>query len=329
MTDNNTNEEVLKSKSDFTSEIEDENVNKRVVDSDWDGPSPKPKPKVGGSADGGNEETGDINEIKITVSDQRTPVIILFGARNSGKTMTLIRLTRYLKANEYKVLPVETFREGDKYKKLCKEYSSICNRDLAADSTSIFNFMLLNVIDKFGHSVCQLLEAPGEHYFDPDHPDRDYLRYLHQITSLPNKRVWMIIVELGWGGGKQELRNNYKDRVIAIPSVDKNVAKDKFIFMCNKIDMHPELIPGGNINEKEVFEKILGEYPGIFAPFKNKIPILNWFKKYNFQFVPFSAGTFPPIETGANKGKRTYVQGSDEYPIMLWNAILKAIGKKM
>ena len=327
MADNNTNKEVLKNKSEFTSEIEEDNVNKGFVDPEGDGPSFKPRPKVGGSDDGGNEETGDINEIKIMVTDQRAPVIILFGARNSGKTMTLIRLTRYLKDNEYKVRPVETFRDGDKYKELCKKYSSICNRDLAADSTSIFNFMLLNVIDKFGHSVCQLLEAPGEHYFDPDRPDRDYLRYLYQITSLPNKRVWMIFMELEWKGEKS--RNNYKDRIIDIPSVGKNVAKDKFIFMCNKIDMHPELIPGGNINENAVLEKILGEYPGIFAPFENKIPILNLFKKYNFQFVPFSAGTFPPIETGPNKGNKTYVQGPDEYPEMLWNAILKAIGKKM
>lgn len=48
-----------------------------------------------------DEQTGvdysDPNDVMVTISDLKTPLVILFGPPSCGKTMTLIRLSRYLK----------------------------------------------------------------------------------------------------------------------------------------------------------------------------------------------------------------------------------------
>ena len=49
-----------------------------------------------------NEETKDPNEISITIADQKTPIVVLFGPPSCGKTMTLVRLTRYLRTIGFK-----------------------------------------------------------------------------------------------------------------------------------------------------------------------------------------------------------------------------------
>ena len=58
------------------------------------------------------DEEKDPNRIQVVISDP-APVIILFGARASGKTMTLVRLTRWLKANGYQVEPERNFRPSN------------------------------------------------------------------------------------------------------------------------------------------------------------------------------------------------------------------------
>lgn len=59
-----------------------------------------------------DEEIQDVNAIQVTISDPR-PIVILFGAKTSGKTMTLVRLTRYLRSQGYRVDPDKTFRPSN------------------------------------------------------------------------------------------------------------------------------------------------------------------------------------------------------------------------
>ncbi len=43
------------------------------------------------------DENNDPNAIKVTIEDEKTPIVVLFGPPSSGKTMILVRLTRYLR----------------------------------------------------------------------------------------------------------------------------------------------------------------------------------------------------------------------------------------
>ena len=48
-----------------------------------------------------SEEQNDPNSITVTVSDPNTPIVILYGPPSCGKTMTLVRMTRYLRSKGY------------------------------------------------------------------------------------------------------------------------------------------------------------------------------------------------------------------------------------
>ena len=108
-------------------------------------------------------ELNDPNKINITIADKKTPIVILFGPPSCGKTMTLVRLTRFLKSEGYKINPIKTFRPSydENYKYICENYDAMINQTDAAHSTDRINFMLVEVI-KDGKRICQILEAPGE-----------------------------------------------------------------------------------------------------------------------------------------------------------------------
>ena len=44
-----------------------------------------------------SEELADPNKIVVTIADKDTPIVLLIGPPASGKTMTLVRLARYLR----------------------------------------------------------------------------------------------------------------------------------------------------------------------------------------------------------------------------------------
>ena len=77
------------------------------------------------------EEYNDPNQIRVTIADGKAPLVILFGPPACGKTMTLVRLARYLNKQGYKISPIKTFRPSDdqNYVEICKSenFSRIIN----------------------------------------------------------------------------------------------------------------------------------------------------------------------------------------------------------
>ena len=110
-----------------------------------------------------SEEINDPNKISVTIADKDAPIVILFGPPACGKTMTLVRLTRYLRENGYKIEPIK------------------------------ISFMLVKV-SKNGRTICQILEAPGEYYFNPKAPRSQFPRYFNAIKSSKNRKIWTIMV---------------------------------------------------------------------------------------------------------------------------------------
>ncbi|MDE5561527.1 MAG: hypothetical protein K2J00_07010 [Bacteroidaceae bacterium] len=258
--------------------------------------------------------------IVVTVSDPNTPVVVLFGARTSGKTMTLIRLAKYLEGQGYNIVPDPIFRpdSDSHYQRMCKEFGIIVHSDYAATGTDVMSFMLVKVISPTGRTLCQILEAPGEHYFDADTPNRPFPAYIEKICkSIKNRKTWVFIVEENWGGS-QNVRDLYANK---IQQMQRKIARDRVVFACNKVDQSAHFRPDGHPNVPVIFQNIKNQYPHIFDQYANRNPITSWFKPYNFDFITFSAGAF----NSTGDGRQVYTPGEDIYPQQLWQAIKKNI----
>ena len=263
-------------------------------------------------------ELSDPNSIKVTISDPHTPIVILYGPPSCGKTMTLVRMTRFLVSQGYTVVPEKTFRPtyDDNYKQLCDNFDQMINSNEAASSTTNISFMLVKVL-KNGKPICQLLEAPGEYYFTPNDPNRAYPAYVNQIINSMNRKVWAIMVEPDWSDVSP--RKNYVTRIHNLKTMMSS--RDKVVFVYNKIDLTPFVYGVGQVNTGQAIQNIQNLYPSIFVPFENQIPIIKWFIKYNCEFVPFMTGNYNETLNGGF----TYTEGHPVYAKKLWDAMLKLI----
>lgn len=264
------------------------------------------------------EELNDPNSIKVTVSDPTTPIIVLYGPPSCGKTMTLVRLTRYLVSNGYTVVPDKTFRPAfdHNYKQLCDNFDQMINSNSAAESTTNISFMLVKVL-KNGKPICQLLEAPGEYYFKPDDPHRNYPAYVHEIINSKNRKVWAVMIEPDWSDSTP--RANYVNRISNLKS--RMSSRDKVLFVYNKIDLTPYVRSVGQVNTAEAIRNVQNLYPNIFVPFENQNPITKFFTKYNCEFVPFMTGNYSETMSGGF----AYTEGHPLYAKRLWQVMLKLI----
>lgn len=262
------------------------------------------------------EEYNDPNKIAVTMADQSAPIVVLFGPPACGKTMTMVRLTRYLRSN-YTISPVRDFRPADDghYQQMCDKFRGrIAGSEAAAGNDNI-SFMLIDVLRNAGQRVCQILEAPGECYHHPKFPDKDFFRFVYSIISSPNRKIWVIMVEPNW-------KFDYGLYVEKIKKLRARMRPaDKVIFLYNKIDATDFVRSPGNINTAMAIKDIENHYRGVFEPFKNLNPITRLFKKYNCHFVPFSTGNYHE----ASDGSVMYTEGDDVYPAALWNTIMKCI----
>lgn len=265
------------------------------------------------------EELNDPNKISVTIADKDAPIVILFGPPACGKTMTLVRMTRFLRENGYTITPIRTFRPtyDANYSEICDNFDIMMNQDNAAKSTERISFMLVKV-SKNGKTICQILEAPGEYYFNPKAPKSPFPRYFNAIKSSKNRKIWTIMVEPDWEN--EEDRLNYVDRIKKLKT--QMATKDKTIVIYNKIDKTEFLIDNsGNAHLGLARKNIRDLYPSIFDPFKNTTPIVNWFTPYKLDFTIFQTGDY----SVAKDGTSLFEQGPDVFPRRLWNIIMKHV----
>ena len=262
-------------------------------------------------------ELSDPNSIHVTVSDPDAPLVILFGPPACGKTMTLVRMTSFLKSEGYTVSPIRTFRptSDSNYLEICEKFDETMNSDKAAETTDRISFMLVEVI-RNGHRICQILEAPGEYYFNPQNPTAGFPNYVNTIIASSNRKVWTIMVEPDWIDHTD--RANYVTKIAQLKRSMR--AKDNTIFVLNKIDLTNFVRSVGDINTKAAIAEVKHLYPNIFVPFKNLNPITKLWKDYNCDFVPFQTGYYTRTVSGI-----TYREGPREYCVKLWKCIMNNI----
>lgn len=271
------------------------------------------------------EEIADATKIKVTIADHDAPIVVFFGPFSCGKTMILVRLTRYLKKQGYTVELDPSFRPAydSVYRGLCENFDAIVNSDNAAKSTSHVNFMLVKVKSDTGKTVCQILEGPGESYFSPEVPTAEFPPYVHKIINGNNRKIWAIIVEPCNTNKRMDdvARRNYVSKINKLRTMMG--PRDKAVFVFNKIDESGFVIKKGKVNMNAAVKGVDYLYPGIFAQFKNASPFayLGITKQDDYDFVPFQTGSF----NKAADGSKTYTEGPDCFPEQLWKIILKRI----
>lgn len=262
-------------------------------------------------------ELDDPNSIRVTVSDPNAPLVILFGPPACGKTMTLVRMTRFLQAENYTVAPVRHFRptSDTNYANICEHFDEMMNSSDAARATDRVSFMLVEVI-KNGRRICQILEAPGEYYFNPKKPNAAFPNYVNAIISSSNRKVWTIMVEPDWKDHTD--RANYVSKITRLKQSMR--PKDSAVFVFNKIDKTNFVRSVGDINKSAAIAEIKNLYPNIFVPFMNQNPITRIWREYNCDFVPFQTGFYTEAVNGI-----TYQEGPREYCVKLWKSIMNQI----
>lgn len=262
--------------------------------------------------------------VDVNLKDKTSPIIFLFGPPSSGKTMTLVRLYRYLNHININIKPNEDFvsKDGGEYVSRCKNFHNDAMSNLAAEATKGVDFMLLDIWDN-GAKKCQILESPGEKLFEPD-PKKKIpfpVQYVSNIINSDNRKVYIFILEPNYKD--DATRKRYKDRIAEVKQMmDK---KDKVIFLYNKIDCSPALDSNGNVNIKSLRKEINDDYPGLLDLFKVHGPKAIW-KEYDCYLIPFQTGTYSEeFNTVLNKNVTVFTAGKNSYPKELWNTIIKCL----
>lgn len=264
-----------------------------------------------------------IDEDDIKIGDKRAPIIMLFGPPTSGKSMTLVRLARYLRKQGYTVKADPTFKSDNAYKARCDQFHKTLNTTEALQGNALNEFLMVKVINH-GTTVCQILEAPGEHYFNPKKPDevsaRNFRPYLTEIIrNLPNRKIWVFITEAEWN-----VHASVKDSYVArIRGCKHQLLKptDRVVMLYNKVDQKEELFEDGHLHVSSAENAMKDEYEGLAAVFKNTNPVTSLWRRFNYRFVPFCTGYY----TKQVGGKYKYNESEEHYPRLLWAGLMECI----
>lgn len=258
------------------------------------------------------------NPNDITITDTKSPVILLFGPRSSGKSMTLVRLSRYLRKLGYTIVADINFLPGPEYKERCRKFMESLDTNEALPGNAYNDFLLIKVY-KHGRTICQFLEAPGEHYFDiKDTSAANFPSYMTRIIhSFNNRKIWAFITEANWDTNRRT-KAAYVERIRNCKNMLMR-STDRSIIIYNKVDRKTELFEG-KFQPESAKTEMIQEYNGITTIFKNPNPITSLWRQYNYTFVPFCTGYYTK-----EQGKLTYNSSEDFYPAWLWSAFMKSI----
>jgi hypothetical protein len=260
----------------------------------------------------------------INTSDITGPLVIFYGPREIGKTVVLLRLFLYLD-RKYQIKPNSDFRNDVAYAEAIQVFEKTRKEKIFAPrATGHVDFMLLDVIEDNGNNFCQILEAPGEDFFDLTpkqqgelvEPDRAYPRYFNEILAANYRKVFVFFFEIGMFNNDTE-RTIYVDKIASLINTQLNPDRDRVIILCNKCDKQSKWIRDGKPNEKE-FRKNIYE-----KPYFGKLKSLLSNRKYSsIHFVPFSSGSFAKL---SEKNLQAFAASKEYYPERLWDAIFSSI----
>lgn len=269
---------------------------------------------TGGSNSSNSPIGGDII---VNIPDTVTPVVIFFGPSSSGKTMALLRMIRFFQSvMNFTVEAERVFRPSHDrhYKRMCDNLNTMVNEDYAPKNNDTISFMLVKIFDCAGNARLQILEAPGEHYFDETNPKATFPPYIQRfVHNMPNKKTWVYFTEQDWKD--QSDRNNYAEKIRQMQVLTPH---DKIVFLFNKCDKHYHQYDSKGRPRPELFLRAIAQqYPGIFSAYTNSGLAKFLFGPFKFTPVCFSSGVFSPT----SDGRQIWTVGDDSYCYSLWKAL--------
>lgn len=261
-----------------------------------------------------NMQSGQNISTMIRIS-KAIPIVILYGPPMCGKTMTLIRLCRYLLVNAYSVKPCKEFRSNPHYEERCHSFVDSINASEAQPANGVYDDMFIEISDKRGNSICYIYDASGDFYMNP----WNLPPWIISLFMSANPKIWCFFTEPIFAD--ISTRHNYVQTVDYVYHHFSDTSRDKYIIIHNKIDKTPFIISYRKVDVASTLRSVRNLYPSLFDIFKNTSFILKWFKPYMFTFVPFMTGIFAIHQDEYGLSYEVYSLGPDIYPANLWNAI--------
>lgn len=256
------------------------------------------------------------------LNETEKPVVFFVGPSASGKSMILVRLSQYLRKQGYTIETDKSFLNTEKYREACSDFNKKLSTTEALKGTTKF---LLVSVKKNGTKICQFLEAPGEDYFDPLHPDKQIPHYIESLVATPNKKIFIFLLDLD---SKVSLRNDLEKRQLYANRLTTdlyelvNKRRDRVILLYNKIDVpkfgdrHGCNNPSGAEHEARML------YEQVFNSLKR--PALGGFINVpNYVFKTFCTGKYSEMTGEDGKQHLVYNPSADVYPAELWKEIMR------
>lgn len=257
--------------------------------------------------------------IKLTVPDTHTPIVMLVGGPISSP-LVLSRMAYWLHNNGLYVRSERTFRpkEDMNYARRCAEFDeALLFGEITYDFIMQVSFMLANVSSPSGKPICQFLQVPVTHYFSY-FPSCTSPLYFNELFALPNRKVWLLFVELDKYDGNT-YREMYAQMICNLQAMIP--PRDKVVFLFDKVE-DPSAVQYDRTERfisSAYFANISRQYPGIFEKYRNKGLKRVLLGEYGFKVACFSAGMFYKTYDGRN----VLSHGDDRYCERLWKALNK------
>ncbi|MFH1196893.1 MAG: hypothetical protein V1720_14425 [bacterium] len=269
-----------------------------------------------------NYKIDQVENIKINDESIRGPLVIFFGPSNIGKTVSVLRLIKKISAH-YTITTNRDFRKDDKYPETIKLFEKLLTENnYAPDATGKINFILLDVTRTNDGPFCQILEAPGEHFFDSLNPTKKHPRYLVDIfNNISYSKIYVFFFAVGMFED-QEIRKQYANNITTLISSKLDSKRDKVIILVNKCDEHPAKFKNGKPDENRFKNDIYQQ--NSFGAVRD---ILQHSGFKRIHFVPFSACEPYQFESDGEI-KKVLASSADYYPEKLWYSIYDCVKGK-
>jgi hypothetical protein len=257
------------------------------------------------------------------------PVVLLIGPPSSGKTVSLIRLARYIntEVEGYDVIINRDFISDNstdqRYEKAVDEFETLMHDvgNKKPNPTKTGAYILLN-IRRHQKVFCHIVEAPGEHYFDENKTNQGFKDYLAAILEGKQRVIFAFLFDRKYGR-VGDLATRYDQRMSTLLNRFKShrnnnngekIKGDDIILIYNKIDLCKDWrTAGGLIDENQAKQDLSNRFPILM----NNILEIRRNAKRTEHFTVFEAGTFE--EEGAED--TFWIQGVSSYPQRLWNTM--------